>query len=289
MPCLVQSSYMANAVRKITLSQRRNILFTACKHQVYVWVPSGASEMINSSPEMIITPVMKNPRASGYILPRSPHAINNILVDDLGCDEVLVLATDSGNVCAYHVEAICSALEWAAEFDQERPLDDSYIHPFFTEYVGMSAWGLAIHKFARLIAVSANTHQITVFAFAIVDPSGSGECGGALEASTGDEDYDYDHTWEVVDSPEKLAELRQRLDFSKIRSRNIRLTYKGHNTNIPTVSFFNTDIDPNGNWLLSTDIDNRVIVWKLWSHLCPYNVNSLNTMTDRLSPPHLIE
>ena len=269
------------------LSQRRNILFTACSHQIYVWCPSGRLQLLNSTPEMIITPVLKEPRATGYISPVSPHSINHIICDDLGTEEVLLFATDSGNVSAYHVEAICSALERAAELDEpRRPLDGSDIQPFFAEYVGRSAWGLAIHKFARLIAVSANTHDITVFAFGLVDPSGHQESGadrGILEeAGEGYRDY-YGQSWEVIDSSRKLHDLR--LQGSRKRSRNLRLTYIGHETNIPSISFLNTDIEPNGEWMVSADIDNVMIVWSVWSLLTPYRVHGVRDINDGLLPP----
>lgn len=38
---------------------------------------------------------------------------------------------------------------------------------FFCENVGISAWGLAVHSASRLIAVSSNHHEITVFAFGL--------------------------------------------------------------------------------------------------------------------------
>ena len=71
---------------------------------------------------MIIDPVMKMPRAEGYIDRNNPHTINAILVDDLGRDEVLLLVTDSGNVCGYHVEAIYSCLTRCNEEGIKRPL-----------------------------------------------------------------------------------------------------------------------------------------------------------------------
>jgi hypothetical protein len=46
---------------------------------------------------------MKEPNAPGYIDRSRPHTINHIIVDDLGVDEVLLLATDSGNVTGYNV------------------------------------------------------------------------------------------------------------------------------------------------------------------------------------------
>lgn len=267
----------------IALSQRRNLLFTACRHQIYVWEPAGSSQALGTEPEMIITPIMKNPRAGGYISPQIPHAVNNILVDDLGREEILLLATDSGNVCAYQVETIFWALERAAEFDLARPLDDSGIHPFFAEFVEESAWGLAIHKFARLIAVSANTGLITVFAFALVNPSSEdgSDPSGSFEAS--DDQREYEQTWDLITSSDELLRLRNLMPGGH-RSRNIRLSYTGHFTNIPCVSFLNCDLDPNGTWMVSTDIDNKMLVWKIWQSLGPFSVSHFNDITSRAFP-----
>lgn len=38
---------------------------------------------------------------------------------------------------------------------------------FFHENVGMTAWGLALHEESRLIAVSSNRREVTVFVPAI--------------------------------------------------------------------------------------------------------------------------
>ncbi|KAB8237720.1 uncharacterized protein BDW43DRAFT_264029 [Aspergillus alliaceus] len=253
------------------LSQRRNLLFVAYRHQIYVWEPAGSFQTLGPNPEIIITPVMKDPHSSGYISPFMPHAINNILVDDLGRDEVLLLVTDSGNVCGYRVEAIFSALKRAAERKEPRPFDDSQVEPFFVEYVHASAWGLAIHKFSRLIAVTANTGLVTVFAFALVNTaSGKGsDTGQRLEEE--DDLTDYGQTWLEIKSEEQFKQLRQLMP-AKHRKRNIRLTYTGHFTNIPSVSFLNCDLDPNGTWMVSTDIENKVFVWKTWEGPGPFNV-----------------
>lgn len=221
---------------------------------------------------MVIKPIMKHPQADGYIDPANPHTINNILVDDLGRDEVLLLATDSGNVCGYHVEAIFSAVKRCAKSGYKRPFDGAEVTPFFVENVGMSAWGLATHKFARLIAVSANTGQITVYAFALVDPSSEG-----MDDPSSDPDSDglnanqSDQTWVSIHNIKQLRELQRSMPRNH-RSRNLRLTYRGHFDNIPHVSFANFDLDSNGFWMASTDISNRVIIWRIWDDLGPYRV-----------------
>lgn len=221
---------------------------------------------------MVIKPVMKQPLADGYIDPANPHTINNILVDELGRDEVLLLATDSGNVCGYHVDAIFSAVKRCAKSGYKRPFDGAEVTPFFVENVGMSAWGLATHKFARLIAVSANTGQITVYAFALVDPSSED-----MDDPTSDSDSDglnathSDQTWVSVHNIKQLRELQKSMPRNH-RSRNLRLTYRGHFDNIPHISFANFDLDSNGSWMASTDISNRVIIWRIWDDLGPYRV-----------------
>lgn len=44
-----------------------------------------------------------------------------------------------------------------------------YPEPFFHENAGLTAWGLAIHQESRLIAVSSNRREVTVWAFALTD------------------------------------------------------------------------------------------------------------------------
>lgn len=230
--------------------------------------------MLGSQPEMIVHPVMNEPQAPGYIDRSRPHTINNIIVDDLGVDEVLLLVTDSGNVTGYNVEAIFSAINRYTKLKHKRPFDDVELKPFFAENVGQSAWGLATHKFARLVAVSANTGEITVFAFAMVD----------LEAGTDDLSTVSDipgldpglgqlgQPWVIIEDDIQLCELKKIMPDH--RTQNLRLIYTGHFENIPCVSFANFDLDPNGVWMVSTDIFNRVLVWQIWDSLGPIRSSS---------------
>lgn len=223
---------------------------------------------------MIIHPVMKEPNSPGYIDRSRPHTINHIIVDDLGVDEVLLLATDSGNVTGYNVEAIFSAINRSAEYGGSRPFDAHEVKPFFAEHVQLSAWGLATHKFARLIAVSANTGVITVFAFALVDDMSEGDDNSPSSSETsnvGGSDV-LESTWVSIDSAPSMEELKK--DMPHHRTRNLRLSYKGHFDNIPCVSFANFELDPNGLWMVSTDILNRVFVWRVWDNLSPVNTSS---------------
>lgn len=253
-------------VFKAALSQRRNLLFTAQGADIYVWIPKGSQQLLGSQPEMIIHPVLNQPQAGGYIQLSSPHKINHIIVDDLGVDEVLLLATDSGNVTGYNVEAIFSAIKHSVEFEHTRPFDGGEVRPFFAENVYESAWGLATHKFARLIAVSSNTGVITVFAFAMVDEEPADEMGfGVLKTSHVEESGELGQNWVSIVNEKQMNELKEHAPYH--RKYNLRINYIGHRHNIPCVSFANFDLDPNGMWMVSTDIANQVLVWKIWESI----------------------
>ena len=210
---------------------------------------------------------MKNPNAHGYISVHVPHAINSILVDDLGQEEILLLATDSGNVAAYRTEHIFSAIEQNEDMSQHLQPEaaGSKVDCFFHEWVGQSAWGLSIHKFARLIAVSSNTCYITVFAFALVDRPGNSDSD---EAPSSRFRHESDSDWITITTRSEYAKLRSWSQHRR-RSRNLRLTLTGHMTNIPNVSFLNSDLDSDGNWLFSTDIDNKLLAWRIWDRPRP--------------------
>ncbi|KAL8967610.1 MAG: hypothetical protein Q9183_002831 [Haloplaca sp. 2 TL-2023] len=108
-----------------------------------------------------------------------------------------------------------------------------------------------------MIAVSSNTGKIHVFIFALTgrpfDPSIL-----ALHPFTNLVDYE-------IPSPEWINART----FSKLsipdRSRNVEIVLDGHDTNIPSVAFYNADGPPGNNVLLvSTDIDNVTRIWNVW-------------------------
>ena len=76
---------------------------------------------------------------------------------------------DDGDVIAYYTHLIAHSVEQAASsgpllFPFSRAANPK---PFFHDNVGASAWGLAIHKKSRLLAVSCNKHDVTIFASAM--------------------------------------------------------------------------------------------------------------------------
>jgi hypothetical protein len=133
-----------------------------------------------------------------------------VVVQLLGNEEILAVARDDGDVDAFLVKHIVSAVERQAE-PQSSIGSLSEIKPFFQRNVGESAWGLAIHSEARIIAVSANTHAVTIYKFGLVERG---------EETPDFEDRETDVSHSVLN---------------------------GH-TNIPYVAFCNTGDDPEGRW-----------------------------------------
>ena len=128
--------------------------------------------------------------------------------------------------------------------------------PWFIENVGASAWGLAIHKEARLLAVSSNTHLIEVFAPALSTPEYMGVA-------------DTDH---AARKPVTTNEqwIRTRDGISSQRSRHQRSSLMGHEHNVPNLAFCNTDLDPEGRFLVSTDIEDYTFVWDVYQGAIMY-------------------
>lgn len=98
----------------------------------------------------------------------------------LGTEEVLVHCNDNGDVVAYYTKDIANAVlnktpdqkTQGLSSTGKRGLRESKkrmpkVQPFFTSNVLMTAWGLVIHRDSRLIAVSSNRAEVTVFAFAL--------------------------------------------------------------------------------------------------------------------------
>ncbi|KAI9822232.1 MAG: hypothetical protein M1832_003055 [Thelocarpon impressellum] len=191
----------------------------------------------------------------GYIDPRRPHAINHLVVADLGDEEILLCACDDGDVIAYHTRAISAALERSA-VEKEGPHD---VKPFFLENVRQSAWGLAVHKEGRLIAVSSNTHRIVVFAFGLVAEDRGLDSDGPSKRQK-----------VAVDSKDPMGYLPNPTRDAPKQSRalNTRIYLDGHRENIPCVAFFNGGRGDEGHWLVSTDIDGYLCVWDVWEKRC---------------------
>lgn len=194
--------------------------------------------------------------------------MNNIVVDDLGEEEILACVCDDGDVLAYHTSAVFNALERRDTLVGMGYNGGENLRPFFNEYVGLSAWGLAVHKASRMIAVSANTTEITVFAFAL--SSGNVDSEEDDTTSTVEDLLEHTVSRTMTGTHEtmpfwNIKRGREKTSSSFSRSQNLKIILEGHRTNIPNIAFCNTHDDKEGRWLLSTDIDGWMIVWDICS------------------------
>jgi hypothetical protein len=181
-----------------------------------------------------------------------------MIIGDLGEEEILLLSCDDGNVTALHTKAIGNEIKHR----KTSPLtghEHSEIRAFFCQNVGLSAWGLAIHTRARMIAVSSNTTDITVFAFCLVDPQTDSDSDVfSMGKNFPESDLNDWRPYSAAGSfPGSVGPTER-------RNHNIVITLRGHHTNIPSISFFNSDRDTEGRWLLSTDIHGQIRVWDIW-------------------------
>ncbi|GAB0141578.1 hypothetical protein EsHS_00002165 [Epichloe bromicola] len=165
------------------LSQKCNVGVhpVSSRSRIFVYVPrSVPRQTIPRHPDaqLITYPSRVAYLIGGYIDPDSPHMINHLVVGSLGQEEIVVTCHDDGDVTAFYTKDVAeyilrnSDIPPAATPKQRRTSSSAASRwnapkPFFQENVGISAWGLAIHEQSRLIAVSSNRSEVTVFAPAL--------------------------------------------------------------------------------------------------------------------------
>lgn len=171
------------------LSQHYNLYFIAYRGYVHVYRPNRTTANLVDGPPLVIldpqdsqTPV--GAFTEGHVNRRCPHEVNHMIVGNLGEREILLLSRDNGDVAAWYTHDIARLAEdrlllLQRRHQRQRRASDpankkktslparARARHFFADTVGTSAWGLAIHSASRLIAVSANTSEVTVFAFAL--------------------------------------------------------------------------------------------------------------------------
>ncbi|KAJ0365657.1 hypothetical protein COL154_004236 [Colletotrichum chrysophilum] len=151
------------------LSQRYNVgvtiadelYFAAYENRIFVYRPKSAlRHALPREPNLILAtkPDKVAIHVGGTLDPRFHHQTNHITTGFLGREEVLVAAYDDGSVIAWYVGSI-------ADYVDSRTA--AVPTPFFRDNVGRSAWGIVVHQQSRLIAVSSNRFEVTVFAFAL--------------------------------------------------------------------------------------------------------------------------
>lgn len=177
------------------LSQHYDLYFVAYMGFVHVYRLGRGIRVALGEPEAILDPrnskTDMSKHVSAAINPSCPNAMNHMVVGELGDQEILVVCRDNGDVEAWYTAAIAECIQRNKRMrkgrhqTKDRGQRTNEIprqpHPrhFFADNVGESAWGLAVHKKSRLIAVSSNGHEVTVFAFAL-----NGDKEAASGAST---------------------------------------------------------------------------------------------------------
>lgn len=184
-------------------------------------------------------------------------SFNTLCTGMLGDKEILLGCCDNGEVLAYYVDEIadrvsrrgtrapsgptgCDTRNGRDRVREGRP----GLQPFFRANVGKTAWGLAIHQKSRLIGVTSNRAEVTVFAFALT----AGSPGDRLrEANDPVEQREDVETW-----------VRQ-------RHRNWRIVVAlGHEAeNLPNFCFLD-DVRGRADKICAIDITGAVWVADIW-------------------------
>ncbi|KAK5000480.1 hypothetical protein LTR66_000679 [Elasticomyces elasticus] len=231
------------------LSKTRNLYFVAYVEQIYVYCPQFPEQSLPKEPALIINTPPSKPGLAGWNDRERPHAINNLVVEFLGNDEVLAVVRDDGDVQAYRVREIFEAVQRRKHPVQQLASVADEVAPFFERNVDASAWGLAIHSEARMIAVSSNHHQVTIFIFALVQ-------------NTHAEHRQVDVVTEEVVYTDSNPQNVPPLSPANRQTSQIR-TILGLTTNVPDIAFCNNDRDPLGRWLATTDISGYTKIWDI--------------------------
>ncbi|KAG6229993.1 hypothetical protein E4U25_007327 [Claviceps purpurea] len=171
------------------LSQKYNLYFTAYRSTIYVYVPRSVPRQTiprHADAQIRINISHVGLKIRGYASVIRPTMINQLVVGALGHEETVATCHDNGEVTAFYTKDIAEYIRGRSNkspanttattettsregrnFLSPAPSRQKKPRPFFQENVGMSAWGLAIHKQSRLIAVSSARYEITVFAPAL--------------------------------------------------------------------------------------------------------------------------
>ncbi|KAF2016712.1 hypothetical protein BU24DRAFT_451181 [Aaosphaeria arxii CBS 175.79] len=245
------------------LSHVYNLFIFASCDTIHVYQPTYPDQSLSKEPALILEPPISRPNLGHYVDYIHPHSINHLRLDYLGTEEILLAVCDDGDVIAYTTASIQRAIDQqqAGLEGKEKP----YIRPLLHRNVGMSAWGISVHREARLIAISANTANVTVIAFGLseqpLDPLRSFE--GSPEIPS------------IPHDPQQ-AGIQDRS-----KDRVITLVGRG---NIPSVSFNNTGADPCGRWLLSSSIHGITVLWDLHNPQMPARAMHVGRCYKTFSP-----
>lgn len=167
----------------------------------------------------------------------------------------MVACYDDGDVVAYYVREIADYVFSRPDVPQTQKSFgktnvDRLPRLFFHENVGHSAWGLATHRKSRLIAVSSNRFEVTVFAFALA----------TCQKKSQD-------VWEFCDCCQTCDSTESGIPR---RARNWRIVVAlgSHASNLPNVCFVDSE-DGQAEKVCAIDIKGFVWMADIWKMFQP--------------------
>ena len=241
-----------------------------------------------------------SPGLVGHMPRTKPHAVNHLIVANLGTLEIVLIAHDDGDVVAFYTHDVERAMkdfeisrrDKQAGFKDMSEIDapvrneciDTIIQPFFQFNLRQSVWGLAVHPAERLIAVSTNGPHLWVFAFALsTNPSDvdvnrttnkdlaedmlSAVSSRTSSQSSGSESscnpLQHHLLWNMVSPEDRWLSDRSRNTYAEMGLRlslSERRGFGRHGANIPCITFDKEELGQNAR-LISTDISGCTLVW----------------------------
>lgn len=290
------------------LSQHYDLYFVAYKGFVHVYRLGRGVKVALGEPLAILDPDMSKTEMSkhvaGDINPRCPHEINHMVAGALGDQEVVVVSRDNGDVQAWYTATIAEHIQRNKRVSKgrvqtsgrgqraDKPPRQPHPRHFFSENVGASAWGLAVHEKSRLIAVSSNCHEVTVFAFALDSSEDAvrGERAGIIDAARaghkGVPGTSRSNVYNRADirqaettvsqAARQICMLNQRLQ-ARQRTWRIVLSFGVEACNMPSIVFCD-DADGNGTRVAAIDINGYLYLADIWQaarkpiRIPPHNV-----------------
>lgn len=170
----------------------------------------------------------------GFIDRARPHCINHMITGFLGSEEIVLACYDDGDIVAYYTKPLARLIfqpppEGGGEDDEQTGETKNtpstaqkcaLPEPFFKENVRKTAWGLAIHQKSRLIAVTTNHREITIFAFAMHVPTPHDQISA--------------RRWEPLNKVESRVRMRQ-------RNWRIIIRFGMEADNLPNICFLEND------------------------------------------------
>ncbi|VUC34446.1 unnamed protein product [Clonostachys rosea] len=248
-------SMQSNRNNLTALSQLYNLYFVAYQGCIFVYrLRSGAQHALPRYPDLQLKPPASDEARAveGFLDARSGHAINHIITGYLGHEEIILAAHDDGDVTAYKTKDVAEYVLGSKRAAGSTPVKGSQSapkhgkrprpRPFFHENVGKSAWGLAIHQQSRLIAISSNRWEVTVFAFALYD-----DISQQPRTPPSDERRDEVEDW-----------VRQRQ-----RTWRIIILLGHHADNLPNVTFLDNK-EGNAEKICAIDIKGSIWIADIW-------------------------